>query len=395
VAKAKFERTKPHVNIGTIGHVDHGKTTLTAAITKVLHDKYPDLNEFTPFDQVDNAPEERDRGITINVSHVEYQTEKRHYAHVDAPGHADYVKNMITGAAQMDGAILVVAATDGPMAQTREHVLLARQVGVPTILIALNKSDMVDDEEMMELVEEECRDLLESQDFDRDAPIIQVSALKALEGDPEWVAKVEELMEAVDSYIPTPERDMDKPFLMPIEDVFTITGRGTVVTGRVERGKLPINSEVEILGIREPQKTTVTGIEMFHKSMDEAWAGENCGLLLRGTKRDEVERGQVVARPGSITPHTEFEGQVYILKKEEGGRHNPFFSNYRPQFYFRTTDVTGVITLPEGTDMVMPGDTTEISVELIQPIAMEPGLGFAIREGGRTVGSGRVTKIIK
>ena len=395
MAKAKFERTKPHVNIGTIGHVDHGKTTLTAAITKVLHDKYPELNEFTPFDQVDNAPEERDRGITINVSHVEYQTEARHYAHVDAPGHADYVKNMITGAAQMDGAILVVAATDGPMAQTREHVLLARQVGVPTILIALNKADMVDDEEMLELVEEECRDLLESQDFDRDAPIIQVSALKALEGDPEWVAKVEELMEAVDSYIPTPERDMDKPFLMPIEDVFTITGRGTVVTGRVERGKLPINSEVEILGIREPQKTTVTGIEMFHKSMDEAWAGENCGLLLRGTKRDEVERGQVVAVPGSITPHTEFEGQVYILKKEEGGRHNPFFSNYRPQFYFRTTDVTGVITLPEGTDMVMPGDTTEISVELIQPIAMEPGLGFAIREGGRTVGSGRVTKILK
>ena len=395
MAKAKFERTKPHVNIGTIGHVDHGKTTLTAAITKVLHDKYPELNEYTPFDQVDNAPEERDRGITINVSHVEYQTEARHYAHVDAPGHADYVKNMITGAAQMDGAILVVAATDGPMAQTREHVLLARQVGVPTILIALNKADMVDDEEMLELVEEECRDLLESQDFDRDAPIIQVSALKALEGDPEWVAKVEELMDAVDSYIPTPERDMDKPFLMPIEDVFTITGRGTVVTGRVERGKLPINSEVEILGIREPQKTTVTGIEMFHKSMDEAWAGENCGLLLRGTKRDEVERGQVVAVPGSITPHTDFEGQVYILKKEEGGRHNPFFSNYRPQFYFRTTDVTGVITLPEGTDMVMPGDTTEISVELIQPIAMEPGLGFAIREGGRTVGSGRVTKIIK
>ena len=382
MAKAKFERTKPHVNIGTIGHVDHGKTTLTAAITKVLHDKYPELNEFTPFDQVDNAPEERDRGITINVSHVEYQTEARHYAHVDAPGHADYVKNMITGAAQMDGAILVVAAT-------------ARQVGVPPILSALNKADMVDDEEMLELVEEECRDLLESQDFDRDAPIIQVSALKALEGDPEWVAKIEELMDAVDTYIPTPERDMDKPFLMPIEDVFTITGRGTVVTGRVERGKLPINSEVEILGIREPQKTTVTGIEMFHKSMDEAWAGENCGLLLRGTKRDEVERGQVVAVPGSITPHTDFEGQVYILKKEEGGRHNPFFSNYRPQFYFRTTDVTGVITLPEGTDMVMPGDTTEITVQLIQPIAMEPGLGFAIREGGRTVGSGRVTKILK
>ena len=396
MAKAKFERTKPHVNIGTIGHVDHGKTTLTAAITKVLHDKYPALNEFTPFDQVDNAPEERDRGITINVSHVEYQTEKRHYAHVDAPGHADYVKNMITGAAQMDGAILVVAATDGPMAQTREHVLLARQVGVPTILVALNKADMVDDEEMLELVEEEVRDLLSSQGFDgENAPVIQVSALKALEGDPEWTAKVEELMDAVDDYVPTPERDMDKPFLMPIEDVFTITGRGTVVTGRVERGKLPINSEVEILGIREPQKTTVTGIEMFHKSMDEAWAGENCGLLLRGTKRDEVERGQVVAVPGSITPHTEFEGQVYILKKEEGGRHNPFFSNYRPQFYFRTTDVTGVITLPEGTDMVMPGDTTEITVQLIQPIAMEPGLGFAIREGGRTVGSGRVTKILK
>ena len=395
MAKAKFERTKPHVNIGTIGHVDHGKTTLTAAITKVLHDKYPDLNEYTPFDQVDNAPEERDRGITINVSHVEYQTEKRHYAHVDAPGHADYVKNMITGAAQMDGAILVVAATDGPMAQTREHVLLARQVGVPTILIALNKADMVDDEEMLELVEEECRDLLESQDFDRDAPIIQVSALKALEGDPEWVAKVEELMEAVDSYIPTPERDMDKPFLMPIEAVFTITGRGTVVTGRVERGKLPINSEVEILGIREPQKTTVTGIEMFHKSMDEAWAGENCGLLLRGTKRDEVERGQVVAVPGSITPHTEFEGQVYILKKEEGGRHNPFFSNYRPQFYFRTTDVTGIITLPEGVEMVQPGDHATFGVELIQPIAMEEGLTFAVREGGHTVGSGRVTKIIE
>jgi elongation factor Tu len=396
VAKAKFERTKPHVNVGTIGHVDHGKTTLTAAITKVLHDKYPDLNEYTPFDQVDNAPEERDRGITINVSHVEYQTEKRHYAHVDAPGHADYVKNMITGAAQMDGAILVVAATDGPMAQTREHVLLARQVGVPTILVALNKADMVDDEEMLELVEEETRDLLNSQGFDGDnAPIIRVSALKALEGDPEWVKQIEVLMDAVDDYIPTPVRDMEKPFLMPIEDVFTITGRGTVVTGRVERGKLPINSEVEILGIRPTQKTTVTGIEMFHKSMDEAWAGENCGLLLRGTKRDEVERGQVVAKPGSITPHTEFKGQVYILKKDEGGRHKPFFTNYRPQFYFRTTDVTGVITLPEGTDMVMPGDTTEIDVELIHPIAMEPGLGFAIREGGHTVGSGRVTEIEK
>ncbi|MDO5722316.1 MAG: elongation factor Tu [Actinomycetaceae bacterium] len=396
MAKAKFERTKPHVNIGTIGHVDHGKTTLTAAITKVLHDKYPELNEFTPFDQVDNAPEERDRGITINVSHVEYQTDARHYAHVDAPGHADYVKNMITGAAQMDGAILVVAATDGPMAQTREHVLLARQVGVPTILVALNKSDMVDDEEMLELVEEEVRELLSSQGFDGDnAPIVRVSALKALEGDPEWVAKVEELMENVDSFVPTPERDMDKPFLMPIEDVFTITGRGTVVTGRVERGKLPINSEVEILGIREPQKTTVTGIEMFHKQMDEAWAGENCGLLLRGTKREDVERGQVVAVPGSITPHTNFKGQVYILKKEEGGRHKPFFTNYRPQFYFRTTDVTGIIELPEGTEMVMPGDTTEITVELIQPIAMEAGLGFAIREGGRTVGSGRVTEVIK
>ena len=394
MAKAKFERTKPHVNVGTIGHVDHGKTTLTAAITKVLHDKYPDLNDFTPFDQVDNAPEERDRGITINVSHVEYQTEKRHYAHVDAPGHADYIKNMITGAAQMDGAILVVAATDGPMAQTREHILLARQVGVPTILVALNKADMVDDEEMLELVEEECRDLLNSQGFDGDnAPIIRVSALKALEGDPEWTKQIEVLMDAVDDYIPTPERDMDKPFLMPVEDVFTITGRGTVVTGRVERGKLPINSEVEILGIRPTQKTTVTGIEMFHKSMDEAWAGENCGLLLRGTKRDEVERGQVVAKPGSITPHTKFKGQVYILKKDEGGRHKPFFTNYRPQFYFRTTDVTGVIQLPEGTDMVMPGDTTEIDVELIHPIAMEPGLGFAIREGGHTVGSGRVTEI--
>ena len=396
MAKAKFERTKPQVNIGTIGHVDHGKTTLTAAITKVLHDKYPELNEFTPFDQVDNAPEERDRGITINVSHVEYQTEARHYAHVDAPGHADYVKNMITGAAQMDGAILVVAATDGPMAQTREHVLLARQVGVPTILVALNKSDAVDDEEMLELVEEECRDLLNSQDFDGDnAPIIRVSALKALEGDEKWTKAIEELMDAVDEYVPTPERDLDKPFLMPIEDVFTITGRGTVVTGRVERGKLALNSEVEILGIRPTQKTTVTGIEMFHKSMDEAWAGENCGLLLRGTKREDVERGQVVAVPGSITPHTNFKGQVYILKKDEGGRHKPFFSNYRPQFYFRTTDVTGVITLPEGTEMVMPGDTTEITVELIHPIAMEPGLGFAIREGGHTVGSGRVTEIDK
>ena len=394
MAKAKYERTKPHVNIGTIGHVDHGKTTLTAAITKVLHDTYPELNAFTPFEDVDNAPEERERGITINVSHVEYQTEKRHYAHVDAPGHADYIKNMITGAAQMDGAILVVAATDGPMAQTREHVLLARQVGVPAILVALNKCDMVDDEEMLELVEEECRDLLSSQDFDGDnAPIIQVSALKALEGDEKWVGQVQKLMEAVDEYIPEPVRDLDKPFLMPVEDVFTITGRGTVVTGRVERGTLPLNSEVEILGIREPQKTTVTGIETFHKSMDTAEAGDNTGLLLRGIKREDVERGQVVVAPGSITTHTKFEGQVYILKKDEGGRHKSFYSGYRPQFYFRTTDVTGVITLPEGKEMVMPGDTTEISVELIQPIAMEVGLGFAIREGGRTVGSGRVTKI--
>ncbi|WP_128773991.1 elongation factor Tu [Actinomyces oricola] len=396
MAKAKFERTKPHVNIGTIGHVDHGKTTLTAAISKVLHDEYPDLNPFTPFDEIDKAPEERQRGITINIAHVEYQTEKRHYAHVDAPGHADYIKNMITGAAQMDGAILVVAATDGPMAQTREHVLLARQVGVPALLVALNKADMVDDEELLDLVEMEVRELLSSQEYDGDeAPVIRVSALKALEGDEEWTAAIKELMDAVDEYIPTPVRDMDKPFLMPIEDVFTITGRGTVVTGRVERGKLPINSEVEILGIREAQKTTVTGIEMFHKSMDEAWAGENCGLLLRGTRREDVERGQVVCKPGSITPHTEFEGHVYILKKDEGGRHNPFYSNYRPQFYFRTTDVTGVITLPEGTEMVMPGDTTEMTVELIQPIAMEEGLGFAIREGGRTVGSGRVTKVIK
>jgi elongation factor Tu len=396
VAKAKFERTKPHVNIGTIGHVDHGKTTLTAAISKVLHDKYPNINPFTPFDEIDKAPEEKQRGITINIAHVEYQTEKRHYAHVDAPGHADYIKNMITGAAQMDGAILVVAATDGPMAQTREHVLLARQVGVPYLLVALNKADMVDDEEILELVEMEVRELLSAQGFDGDdAPVIRVSGLKALEGDPQWVKAVEDLLDAVDESIPEPVRDMDKPFLMPIEDVFTITGRGTVVTGKVDRGKLAINSEVEIVGIRSPQKTTVTGIEMFHKQMDEAWAGENCGLLLRGIKREEVERGQVVVKPGSITPHTNFEAQVYILAKDEGGRHNPFYSNYRPQFYFRTTDVTGVITLPEGTEMVMPGDNTEMSVELIQPIAMEEGLGFAIREGGRTVGSGKVTKIIK
>ena len=396
MAKAKFERTKPHVNIGTIGHVDHGKTTLTAAISKVLYDKYPDLNEARDFATIDSAPEERQRGITINISHVEYQTEKRHYAHVDAPGHADYIKNMITGAAQMDGAILVVAATDGPMAQTREHVLLARQVGVPALLVALNKSDMVEDEELLELVEMEVRELLSSQEFDGDdAPVIRTSGLKALEGDPQWVKSVEDLMDAVDEFIPDPVRDKDKPFLMPIEDVFTITGRGTVVTGRAERGTLAINSEVEIVGIRDVQKTTVTGIEMFHKQLDEAWAGENCGLLLRGLKRDDVERGQVVVEPGSITPHTNFEANVYILSKDEGGRHNPFYSNYRPQFYFRTTDVTGVITLPEGTEMVMPGDTTEMSVELIQPIAMEEGLGFAIREGGRTVGSGKVTKITK
>ncbi|NHU84753.1 elongation factor Tu [Kocuria sp. JC486] len=396
MAKAKFERTKPHVNIGTIGHVDHGKTTLTAAISKVLADKYPDLNEQRDFGMIDSAPEERQRGITINIAHIEYQTEKRHYAHVDAPGHADYVKNMITGAAQMDGAILVVAATDGPMAQTREHVLLARQVGVPTLLVALNKSDMVDDEELLDLVEMEVRELLSDQGFDGDnAPVVRVSALKALEGDAEWVKSVEDLMEAVDEFIPDPVRETDKPFLMPIEDVFTITGRGTVVTGRAERGTLPINSEVEIVGIRPIQKTTVTGIEMFHKQMDEALAGENCGLLLRGLKRDDVERGQVVCKPGSITPHTNFEANVYILSKDEGGRHNPFYSNYRPQFYFRTTDVTGVITLPEGTEMVMPGDNTEMTVELIQPIAMEDGLGFAIREGGRTVGSGKVTKIIK
>jgi elongation factor Tu len=395
VAKASFERTKPHVNIGTIGHVDHGKTTLTAAITKVLADQYPELNQARAFDQVDNAPEEKERGITINVSHVEYQTEKRHYAHVDAPGHADYVKNMITGAAQMDGAILVVAATDGPMPQTREHVLLARQVGVPYIVSALNKADMVDDEELLELVEFEVRDLLSSQDFDGDnAPVIPVSALKALEGDEKWVKSVQDLMAAVDDNVPEPERDVDKPFLMPVEDVFTITGRGTVVTGRVERGVLLPNDEIEIVGIKEKSsKTTVTAIEMFRKTLPDARAGENVGLLLRGTKREDVERGQVIVKPGSITPHTKFEAQVYILSKDEGGRHNPFYSNYRPQFYFRTTDVTGVITLPEGTEMVMPGDNTDMSVELIQPVAMEDGLRFAIREGGRTVGAGRVTKI--
>ena len=397
MAKAKFERTKPHVNIGTIGHIDHGKTTLTAAITKVLHDKFPNLNPFTPFDQIDKAPEERQRGITISIAHVEYQTETRHYAHVDCPGHADYIKNMITGAAQMDGAILVVAATDGPMPQTKEHVLLARQVGVPYIVVALNKTDMVDDEEILELVEMEVRELLSAYEFPGDdLPVVRVSALKALEGDAEWAKTVEELMDAVDSYIPEPERATDKPFLMPVEDVFTITGRGTVVTGRVERGVLKVNEEVEIVGIHEKSmKTTVTGVEMFRKLLDEARAGENVGLLLRGIKREEVERGQVVIKPGSMTPHTEFEAQVYILSKDEGGRHTPFYDNYRPQFYFRTTDVTGVVKLPEGTEMVMPGDNTEMDVTLIQPIAMDDGQPFSIREGGRTVGSGKVIKVKK
>ena len=396
MAKAKFERTKPHVNIGTIGHVDHGKTTTTAAITKVLADKFPDLNESFAYDAIDKAPEEKERGITINVSHVEYQTEKRHYAHVDAPGHADYIKNMITGAAQMDGAILVVAATDGPMPQTREHVLLARQVGGPYILVALNTSDMVDDEEIIELVEMEVRELLAEQDYDEEAPIVHISALKALEGEEKWVNSILELMEACDENIPDPVRETDKPFLMPIEDIFTITGRGTVATGRVERGVLNVNDEVEILGIKEKsQKTTVTGIEMFRKLLDSAEAGDNCGLLLRGTKREDIERGQIVAKPGAYTPHTEFEGSVYILSKDEGGRHTPFFNNYRPQFYFRTTDVTGVVSLPEGVEMVMPGDNVDMSVKLIQPVAMDEGLRFAIREGGRTVGAGRVTKIIK
>ncbi|MBY6411753.1 elongation factor Tu [Rhodococcus sp. BP-252] len=396
MAKAKFERTKPHVNIGTIGHVDHGKTTLTAAITKVLHDKFPDLNEASAFDEIDKAPEEKARGITINISHVEYQTDKRHYAHVDAPGHADYIKNMITGAAQMDGAILVVAATDGPMPQTREHVLLAKQVGVPYILVALNKADMVDDDEIIELVEMEVRELLAAQDFDEDAPVVKVSALKALEGDPKWAESVAELMQAVDDSIPDPVRETDKAFLMPVEDVFTITGRGTVVTGRIERGVINVNEEVEIVGIRPGStKTTVTGIEMFRKLLDSGQAGDNVGLLVRGIKREDVERGQVIIKPGTTTPHTEFEGNAYILSKDEGGRHTPFFNNYRPQFYFRTTDVTGVVTLPEGTEMVMPGDNTEMSVQLIQPVAMDEGLRFAIREGGRTVGAGRVTKIIK
>jgi elongation factor Tu len=397
VAKAKFERTKPHVNIGTIGHIDHGKTTLTAAITKVLHDKFPDLNPFTPFDEIDKAPEERQRGITISIAHVEYQTENRHYAHVDCPGHADYIKNMITGAAQMDGAILVVAATDGPMPQTREHVLLARQVGVPALVVALNKCDMVDDEELIELVEMEVRELLSEYEFPGDdIPVVRVAAFPALNGDEKWDESIMELMNAVDEYIPTPERDTDKPFLMPVEDVFTITGRGTVITGRIERGVIKVNEEVEIVGIRDSsQKTTVTGIEMFRKLLDEGQAGENVGLLLRGTKREDVERGMVVIKPGTTTPHTNFDASVYVLSKEEGGRHTPFFNNYRPQFYFRTTDVTGVVTLPEGREMVMPGDNTDMSVELIQPIAMEEGLRFAIREGGRTVGAGRVTKITK
>jgi elongation factor Tu len=399
VAKAKFERTKPHVNIGTIGHIDHGKTTLTAAISRVLHERYPEMNPDTQaFDQIDKAPEERQRGITISIAHIEYQTEKRHYAHVDCPGHADYIKNMITGAAQMDGAILVVSGTDGPMPQTKEHVLLARQVGVPYIVVALNKCDSPDvDDEILELVELEVRELLNQYEFPGDdAPIVRVSALKALEGDAEWGQKVFELMDAVDDSIPEPIRDTDKPFLMPIEDVFTITGRGTVVTGRVERGVLKVNETVDIVGIHpRKQTTTVTGVEMFRKLLDEARAGENVGLLLRGIKREEVERGQVVIKPGTTTPHTDFDANVYILSKDEGGRHTPFFNNYRPQFYFRTTDVTGVVTLPEGTEMVMPGDNTEMKVELIQPIAMEEGLRFAIREGGRTVGAGRVTKINK
>jgi elongation factor Tu len=397
MGKAKFERTKPHVNIGTIGHVDHGKTTLTAAISKVLHDKYPELNESRAFDQIDNAPEERQRGITINISHVEYQTDKRHYAHVDAPGHADYIKNMITGAAQMDGAILVVAATDGPMPQTKEHVLLARQVGVPSIVVALNKCDMVDDEEILELVDMEVRELLETYEFPGDdTPIVRVAAAPALAGDAKWAESILELMTAVDDFIKTPEREIEKPFLMPVEDVFTITGRGTVVTGRIERGIIKVNEEVQIVGIRpETTKTTVTGVEMFRKLLDEGQAGENVGLLLRGIKREDVERGQVVCKPGSVTPHTQFEAQVYILSKDEGGRHTPFFDNYRPQFYFRTTDVTGVVSLPEGTEMVMPGDNTNISVNMIQPIAMDEGLRFAIREGGRTVGAGVVASIIE
>jgi elongation factor Tu len=395
MAKQKFERTKPHVNIGTMGHIDHGKTTLTAAITKVLSERIPG-SAFTPFDQIDKAPEERQRGITISIAHVEYETANRHYAHVDMPGHADYVKNMITGAAQVDGAILVVSATDGPMPQTREHVLLARQVGVPYIVVALNKSDMVDDEELLELVELEVRELLSSYDFPGDdTPIVRVSALKALEGDKEWGDKIMELMDAVDSFIPEPTRSTDKPFLMSIEDVMSITGRGTVVTGKVEQGIVKVGDEVEIVGLRDTTKTTVTGIEMFRKLLDEGRAGDNLGALLRGTKKEEVERGQVLCKPGSITPHTVFEASVYVLTKDEGGRHKPFFANYRPQFYFRTTDVTGTIELPSGTEMVMPGDNTEMTVTLGKPIAMEEGLTFSIREGGRTVGSGRVVKILK
>ena len=394
MAKEKFDRLKPHVNIGTIGHVDHGKTTLTAAITKVLADKGG--AEFMDYANIDKAPEERERGITINTAHVEYQTAKRHYAHVDCPGHADYVKNMITGAAQMDGAILVIAATDGPMAQTREHILLARQVGVPRMVVFLNKCDMVDDEELLDLVEMEVRELLTEYGFDGDnTPIIRGSALKALEGDPKYVKAIEDLMDAVDEWIPTPERDNDKPFLMSIEDVFTITGRGTVVTGRVERGQLKLNDEVEIVGLKPTKKTVVTGIEMFRKQLDFAEAGDNAGVLLRGIDRSEVERGQVLAKPGSVHPHKKFKAQVYVLSKEEGGRHTPFFTNYRPQFYFRTTDVTGVVTLPEGTEMVMPGDNVTMTVELIAPIAVENGTKFSIREGGHTVGAGSVTEIIE
>ena len=395
MAKEKFERTKPHVNVGTMGHIDHGKTTLTAAITKVLSDRVAG-NTATDFANIDKAPEERERGITINVSHVEYETESRHYAHVDMPGHADYIKNMITGAAQVDGAILVVSAADGPMPQTREHVLLARQVGVPKIVVFLNKVDQVDDEELLDLVELEVRDLLTEYEFPGDeVPVVRGSALKALEGDAEGAGQVVELMAAVDEYIPLPERDTDKAFMMAIEDVFSITGRGTVVTGRIETGVIKVGESVEIVGIRDLQTTTVTGVEMFRKLLDEGQAGDNVGLLLRGVGKDEVERGQVVAKPGSITPHTDFEAQVYVLTKEEGGRHNPFFDGYRPQFYFRTTDVTGAVSLPDGVEMVMPGDNTEMSVELISPIAMDEGLRFAIREGGRTVGAGRVTKITK
>jgi elongation factor Tu len=395
MAKEKFERTKPHLNVGTMGHIDHGKTTLTAAITKVLAEANPNV-QVMAFDQIDKAPEEKARGITINISHVEYETANRHYAHVDMPGHADYIKNMITGAAQVDGAILVVAATDGPMPQTREHVLLARQVGVPAIVVALNKVDMVDDEELLELVELEVRELLSEYEFPGDdTPIVRVSALKALEGDEAAKAGVLELMEAVDSFVPEPERDLDKPFLMPIEDVFSITGRGTVVTGKVEQGVIHTGDEIEIVGIRPTQKTTCTGVEMFRKLLDQGQAGDNIGALLRGTKKEEVERGQVLCKPGSITPHTSFEGQVYVLTQGEGGRHKPFFSNYRPQFYFRTTDITGHVQLPEGTEMCMPGDNTTMTVELIHPIAMDEGLRFAIREGGRTVGAGRVTKILK